>query len=172
MSSSWTGPPPGMIGGAAANLIERRKVEAGDGVETGEALNHGSGSEATCGCLEDRRQIFFADGGGAEGRNDGRGRADGDVGADAPGAPGGTVQGAIAHAHQGQDHRDFHRDRKHAEQSADRAVGQVSEDQLIQQDSSLTQGAPISELRRPGAGQVIFRREGGIPLGHLDIRSL
>ena len=119
---------------AAGHLVELVEVEAGDGVEAGERLHHGPGGEGDVGLGAEDGGKAVAHGGGAEADDRGADRANDDVGADALGAARGGVQGAVADADQGQDHRDFDGDREHAEEGAYRAVGEIGENELIEQD--------------------------------------
>ena len=68
------------------------------------------------------------------------GGADEDVCADAAGAAGAGVEGAVGDADQGEDHGDLNADGEDREESAQGTMRKVGEDELINQDFSIAEG--------------------------------
>jgi len=120
---------------AAGHLVKLVQIEAGDGVEAGERHNHGSGGAGDMRLSQENCREAVAHRGGAETEDRGPDRADDDVGAYSLGAAGSGVQGAVADTDQGQDHRDFDGNRKYAEERAHGTVGEIRDDELVEQAS-------------------------------------
>ena len=130
---------------AAGHAVDGGEVDALDGVEAADALDHGAGCELDAGFGGEDGDGLLGHGCGGERHGGGAGRTDEDVGTDASGSAGGGIEGAEGDADEGEDHGDLDADGEDGEEGPQRAMREVSEDKLIDQ-------VKISIRQRRGSG--------------------
>ena len=85
------------------------------------------------GLFGDERDKRVGHGSGAEPDDRRTWRTNHDIGANAASALRRAIEGAITHAHEGEDHRNFDGNGQYAEGCAHRAVAEIGDDELVDQ---------------------------------------
>ena len=131
------------VAGAApytGHAVDGVEINALDRIEAADRLHHGAAGEDDAGLGRQHGNDLVGERGGGEADDGGAGGPDEDIGPDAAGTAGACVERAVGDADQRKNHGDFNADGQHRQQRADGAMGEIGEDELVDQGSSIEDG--------------------------------